>query len=457
MSAAATTVRTLAGWREIDEPGLQERLAAAIERALLDGRIALEARVPSERDLATELGVSRATVAGAYASLRAGGWIVTRRGSGSVARIPARLRHGLAPSDVAAAGGAIDLRKAAPAAPIDAYRAAVGRALETITPQLTTSTAPEDLHELRALIAERHARRGVPTRPEQILLTCGAVPGLWLVLAALFPRVPSVLVETPTYPQALAALRQRRAQVFGWPMLDGWDVAEFEALARQHRASAAYLVPDFHNPTGQLMPAELRPGLAAAAARADVLLIADETMVDLDQRAGAPGPGPALAGANVVALGSLSKTVWDGLRVGWIRAEERLIAKLAAHPLAAQVAAAPFEQAVAAAILPGLDEVTEARRHALRARRDHLLGRVRELPGIAVERPPAGGLSAWCTLERASSARLSVAAAERGVLVDPGGRFAAAGGLDGYLRIPYSLPEEQLDVALERLAPLLAA
>ena len=455
MTTPAAIARALAGWETARGGALPERLAAALQRGLLEGRIPLEARIPSERELARALHTSRATVSSAYAGLRAEGWLTTPRGAGSVARLPRELREGMAPRDARTPAGAIDLRRAAPAAPVGAFHAAVAEAQAAITPQLTAAAWDHGLPELRERIAERHTRRGVPTAPEQVLVTGGALPGLWLAVMALLGAAPRVLVETPTYPGALDALRDRRAQIWGWPVVDGWDVGQFEQLVRQHAIAAAYVMPDFHNPTGRLMDAATRAELVAVAERHGVTLLVDETMAELDLRAGDPEPAPPLAGPGVVTLGSLSKAVWDGLRVGWIRAEPRTIARLSLHPLSTQLDPPPLEQAIAAALLPDLDALVRARRRTLGERRAHLLAALERLDAIAVPHPPAGGLSLWATLERASSSRLAVDAAARGVLLDPGGRFAAVGGLDRNLRLPYSLATVELDTALERLAPLL--
>jgi DNA-binding transcriptional MocR family regulator len=454
MSVAASTARALAGWEAGGAEPLPERLTGALERALLDGRIAPETRLPSERELAAALGVSRSTVSHAYGLLRAGGWLTTRHGAGSVARLPQEFRHGLAPTDGAHPDGAIDLRRASPAAPMGVYRDAMRRAVDAITPELAQSFSTQGLPALRRRIAERHSARGVPTTPEQILVTSGAMPGLWVILAALLRRAPSLLVEAPTYPGALEAARQRRARLVPWPVVDGWDVGAFERLARGHGVAAAYVVPDFHNPTGRLGTPAMREELRDAAQRLGVRLVVDETMAEIDLRED-PEPIAPLAGPGILTLGSLSKTVWDGLRVGWIRGEAEVVGTLAAHPLAAQVASPPLEQAIAAEMLPALDEVLDARRRALRARRDRLVAALGATDGIRVDRPPAGGLSVWATLERASSARLAIAAVERGVLLHPGGRFSPTGGLDANVRLPYSLPVPLLDAALDRLRDLL--
>ena len=307
VTTPAAIARALAGWESGRDGPLPDRLAAALQRGLLEGRIPLEARIPSERELARALRTSRATVSTAYAELRADGWLTTRRGAGSFARLPRELREGMAPRDARTPAGAIDLRRAAPAAPVGAFHAAVAEATAAITPQLTSAGWSQGLPELRAGIAERHARRGVPTAPEEVLVTGGALPGLWLVLSGLLGGAPRVLVETPTYPSALDALRERRARVWGWPVVDGWDPAQFEQLVRQHAIAAAYLMPDFHNPTGRLMDAGTRVALLAVAARHGVTLIVDETMAELDLRPGSPEPPPPLAGPQVITLGSLTR------------------------------------------------------------------------------------------------------------------------------------------------------
>src|SRR5215210_1081518 len=154
MTTPTAIARALDGWERARGGPLPERLATALQRGLLEGRIALEARIPSERELAGALGTSRATVASAYAALRADGWLATRRGAGSVARLPRELREGMAPRDARTPAGAIDLRRAAPAAPVAAFHAAVADALAAITPQLTSADATQGLPELRARIAE---------------------------------------------------------------------------------------------------------------------------------------------------------------------------------------------------------------------------------------------------------------------------------------------------------------
>ena len=450
-----TAAAALGDWRGAQPGRLPERLADAIEAALLDGRIPFAAGLPSERALAAATGVSRATAAEAYALLRERGWLQTRRGARPVPVLPPDLDEGLSPRDASPERGMIDLTLAAPAAPATAYLEAVDRARARAGGHVATTGLPgRGLPELRARIAERHSAAGLPTRPEQILVTSGARAALHLALAVLFPLRAPALAELPTYPKALDALRDRGRRVVGWPLLGEWDAGLFGSLAARHGVELAYVVADFHNPTGHLARAAEREALAATARDHGVTLIVDETMRDLDLR-GDPRPEPPLASLapGALTLGSVSKVVWGGIRLGWLRASEATLDRIALHPLAEVLAAPLLEQLIVIELLDGLDAVADRRRAALRERLDHLMARIDALPGIAADRPE-GGLSVWATLGT-SSKRLVERAAAAGVRLQPGGRFSTDAPLDRNLRIPFALPEATLDEALDRLAPLL--
>lgn len=457
MTAAATHARALGDWRARTGAPLPERLADALEAALLDGRVPFSA-LPSERAMAAAAGVSRATVSEAYALLRARGWLATRRGARAVPVLPPALDDGLAPRDGTAAGGElIDLTLAAPAGPAGAYRAALESAERRMGAQIaTTGLAGAGLPELRAALAERHTRAGLPTAPEQVLVTAGAMAALHLVCAALVPARAPAIAELPSFPAALDLLRGGgRRRVLGWPLDAAWDPELFESLVRRRGARLAYVVPDFHNPTGRLAPLEERLAFAEAARRLDVIVVEDQTLRELDLRAGGtPEPPLASLADGVLTLGSLSKVVWTGLRVGWVRGPRATIERLERHPLmAAALAAAPLEQLVALELLADLDAIAARRRTALRSRLEHLLQALDGLDGLEARRP-AGGLSVWTQL-RTPSTRLVARAAAAGVRLSPGGRFSPDAPLDRHLRIPFALPEATLDEALRRLAPLL--
>ncbi|GAA3159431.1 PLP-dependent aminotransferase family protein [Planomonospora alba] len=434
-----------AGWRR---PGvsLAESLAQAVREAVLDGRMRVGDRLPAERRMAAELGVSRGTVAAALARLRAEGWVVTRHGSASRLRLPAEAEERFAPLSADRPGACLDLRRAVPAAPGRIYAEAVRRALDRSAGILKESGEPgPGLPELRELIAERYTAQGLATLPGQILVTSGARAALALLTGHLRPR--RVVVENPAYVDTLAVLRRSGVRLAPLRVTTaGWDPAQLAAAFREAAGGTALLVPDFQNPTGALMDAATRHEVAELAARHRVTVIADETMREMDLR-DEPRPEPRVRGA--VCVGSLSKTVWGGLRIGWIRAPAALVRELLLDPLHGLGGPAPMEQLVACEILPGIGPVLARRRAELRGQRDHL---VRLLDGGPwTFTVPDGGLALWLRLTRAPGDALVRRAAERGLRLLPGSAFSSSGVLGDRLRLPYTVPAETLGRAVALL------
>ncbi|WP_353946960.1 pyridoxal phosphate-dependent aminotransferase [Streptomyces sp. HUAS MG91] len=213
------------------------------------------------------------------------------------------------------------------------------------------------------------------------------------------------------------------------------------------------MVTDFHNPTGLLMGEEDRADLGRRLRAHDTLTVFDETLRDLDLREDAAAPPRVSARAHdrhVVYVGSLSKSLWPGLRVGWIRAHPDIVRRLTALPLAAALAPSPFDRLVAARLLDHGETILDRRRRPLRSQRDHLAARLAPLPWCRFSLPQ-GGLSLWLELLDTDSRHLSTLAAPRGLTLTPGYRFSPDGALDSYLRIPFPLPPEALDTAVDRL------
>ncbi|MET8445952.1 PLP-dependent aminotransferase family protein [Streptomyces sp. NPDC005209] len=450
-------VAALGDWRTQEGP-LARSLAAAVREAVVDGRLPAGTGLPSERELARALRISRGTVVTALALLRDDGWLHTRHGSGSAVRLPARLTERTTPwsLDRGGAGDAdLDLTLAVTAAPHEAYRAALARAAERSAPLLVDSgVATAGLPRLRELLADRCTREGLATRPEQILVTSGAQAALTLLLDHLHTdRRAPVAVESPTYPGALALLHARRARLLSVPVTTrtGWDIERFEAAVRRRRPQLTYLIPDFHNPTGAHMDAAARRRTAELADRHGVTLLVDETMRDLDLRPH-PGAEPPLSGPRVIRIGSASKTLWSGLRVGWIRASEDLVRQLRRNPLQGQLSPPPLEQLIAAELYgDALEALLADRRERLRVQRDHLAAL---LAGTGwTYTVPDGGLSLWVRLgDRTTATQLAAEAARRGLAVTPGPLFAAdRTTLTHHLRLPFTATPEVLTRAVDIL------
>ncbi|GAA1974493.1 PLP-dependent aminotransferase family protein [Catenulispora subtropica] len=438
--------RALAGWRGAGVP-LTTALVGAIRDGVLDGRLRPGDALPAERRLAAALGLSRGTVVAALDTLRAEGWVVTRHGSASVLRLAPSAAERLAPRAATGEDGVVDLRRAVPAAPAEAYQAAMTSAITRSGRLLAEDGVPgPGLPELRELIARDHTRTGLATRPENIFVTTGARAAFALLCAYLRPR--SAAVEVPTYHGGLDLLRDTGARLSGFGVTTaGWDLDQLAEAFSAARGGIAYLTPDFHNPTGALMDGATRRRVADLAARHSVTVIADETMRDLDLRAD-PGPSPRIRGA--VLVGSTSKTVWAGLRVGWIRASADMITALQSAPLSASLSAAPIQQLVAAELLAGNEDRLRSRLARLRAQRDHLSTLLAGDPRWHFT-VPDGGLSLWLRLTAGRADQLVARAESAGLRFSPGSRFAADATLARFLRVPFTPPVEVLDRVAETL------
>jgi DNA-binding transcriptional MocR family regulator len=446
------------GWRR---PGASAHaLADALRGLVVDGRLAVRTRVPSERALAPALGVSRGTVSRAYDRLRADGYLVSARGAGSWLTLPDAAGPGDPPPvPGAAASGrarAVDLTVAALPAPEPLLGECAARAAEGLSRySATLGYAPAGLAVLREAIAARFTERGAPTTADQILVTSGAQHALHLLLSLVAAPGDRVLVDAPSYPRTLSAVRAARARAVPVPLgASGWDVEAWDGAIRAIGPRLGLTIPDFHNPTGLTMSAADRAALAASAARSGMLLVADETTAEL--RLDGPAMPPPLAasdpGGAVVTIGSMSKSAWGGLRIGWIRAAPRLIRELSAARADLDLAGPVLEQLVAVELLARWDAVLASRRALLRPRRDALLAALAEHAPAWTCRRPRGGLSAWVRLPAPVATRLSSAAAREDVLITPGPSFSVDGTFEHHVRLPFTLPPAELTGAIRTLA-----
>jgi DNA-binding transcriptional MocR family regulator len=453
-------------------------LARAVRKLVLDGGIALRTRLPAERDLASALGVSRTTITAAYDRLRDEGYIESRQGAGSWTALPpttmsavaeralpafapplrgprsTEIRFGSAGA-LPAEAGFIDLGCATPGAP-EVFDEAVAAAVAEL-PRYSGGPGyePAGLAVLREAIADRYARRGVPTRPDQIVVTTGAQHAFALLAQMMVEPGTPVMVERPTYPHALGALRRVGARLVPVGVNDGWDVELIAGSMRQAAVRLAYVVPDYHNPTGRLMGEDDRAALVDAARRADAMLLADETFAELAHDPAAP-PVPPLAafdhGGRVITIGSASKLMWGGLRIGWIRATAAVARRLTVAREPTDIATAVIDQLVTAALMPRIEEIRAQRARDLLRSRDALAGALRErLPGWEFHLP-AGGMSLWARLDVPVATALAEAATRLGVRVIPGPVFGTDGVLEDFVRLPYVLPPTTLADAVDRLA-----
>jgi 2-aminoadipate transaminase len=283
---------------------------------------------------------------------------------------------------------------------------------------------------LRTAVAARLGARGLPTDPEDVLITSGSQQALTLIAAVLIEPGDTVLVEEPSYLAALQCFQMAGARVVPVPCDDdGLDPEAIPALVRRERPKLLYTVPTFHNPTGRTLPLERRAALAQVAARVGLWVVEDDPYGELRYR-GEPVPHVAsLPGAEdrTIALSTLSKVLVPGLRIGWLRAPAALRRALIVAKQAADLHTSTIDQAAAAHWLGACD--LDAHIAGLRAvyapRRDVM---VDALGGILPEGSrwtrPDGGMFVWVRLPDGWDAdELLKAALEREVAFVPGWPF----------------------------------
>lgn len=430
-------------------------LSESIVLLVRDGGIPSGSVLPAERPLAEELRVSRTTVAAAYQRLRETGAAVSRRGSGTVIR----ARRPAAESEWdPAATGEVDLCRAAPT-PWSGLPALGQRALAEHASAFQLEGYDTIGHPaLRSAIAERYTRRGLPTDPTEIMVTLGAQHAIFLIARALLRRGDRSLIESPSYPRAREALAAAGALIGELPVgRSGYDAAGMLRIAATTAPRLSYLIPDQHNPTGLSMSPELRAQLIATLTAQGGYVIADETTAEL--ALGHPGLVTPFAVSAphahqrdmILTVGSLGKTVWGGLRVGWVRATPDLIAQLESARRVGDLGTGTWEQVMATLALEEYEDILAARSSELSASHRVLLAEVQaRFPGWRLSQA-AGGVSVWADLGEACSSRLSRSAAQLGLILPPGPRFGSPGVFEQYLRVPFTLPVAELAPAMALL------
>jgi 2-aminoadipate transaminase len=284
--------------------------------------------------------------------------------------------------------------------------------------------------DLRAAVAARLTARGLPTEPDQLLITSGSQQALTLAAAVLIEPGDRVLVEEPSYLAALQAFALAGAEIV--PVAcdgEGLDPDAVAAAASEHGARVLYTIPTFHNPTGRTLPLERRLALAAVAERCGLWLIEDDPYGELRYR-GEPLPSLAtMADERTLALSTLSKVAAPGLRIGWVRAPEALRRALVIAKQAADLHSSTVDQAAAARWLAAVD--LDAHLAVLRGeygrRRDALLdGLAAALPPGSSFNRPEGGMFVWARLPDGWDAEpLLARALEHDVAFVPGYPFFA--------------------------------
>ncbi|WP_199863578.1 MULTISPECIES: PLP-dependent aminotransferase family protein [unclassified Streptomyces] len=487
--ASTRLSRLLTGWSSEGPGPLPRRLADALRELAGRGDVAGGSILPSQRELALVLGVSRSTVTAAYGLLESEGWLESVRGSGSRLRGSGALDGYVTEGRLVSfdarsrAGGTADLSSGALPG-----LGAVGEAVGALSGEDLGSLLGDDgyhpygIPALREGIAAYYRAAGVPTEAAQILVTSGSQQAVWLVAQALVEPGDTVVVENPTYRGALEALRARGARLVpvggdgpgGGPA--GADPAALRRLCAHGRPRLVYLQPTVHNPTGRSLDGAARREWQRVLTDLELFTVEDTACAELalgdegngtkesDGGNGDAGPGAGfrddaapvplvaeLPMGSTVAVGTLSKLFWGGLRVGWVRSSPQVVSRLAKIKTSVDLSCSVVDQLVAVRLLDRLPEARARRRAELRGQRDAAEALLRATAPHWEWTRPAGGPALWVRIPGADTEALAQLARRHGVSVVPGSAFSPVDGFRDRLRLPYAHGTDALASAIPTL------
>jgi DNA-binding transcriptional MocR family regulator len=470
MTTNGNLVEALGDFRHGEGP-LYQQLAAAITRAVLRSDLLPGTRLPPERVLAQALELSRTTVVQAYARLREAGTIESRHGSGTWIRRagktawPSPQEHEVSSafrrnvvfrSLVERSGEAISFVSAQlpPLPVVDEAARAVARQ-GAVRLGGNEGYFPMGLPALRQAIAAHLTRTGLPTRAEQVLVTCGAQQAISLIAGLLVARGEAVVTEDPTYIGAIDVLISAGARLLVLPSAaDGLDLDRLRALLAL-RPRLLYVVPTYHNPTGALMPEPTRRELARLAGELQVPVVEDNTLAELGLGGEAPPPIAALAHdkvAPILTIGSLDKLFWTGLRVGYIRGPEAWIVRLGRFKALSDLGGPLVSQAIAALLLDHVAAAMTARRREVSAKLGLLTKLLaKHLPSWTWKKP-AGGLLLWARMPAGDAEELAQIAARHGVALVSGAANSPDHLFADHVRLPIVADPATMKEGIARLA-----
>ena len=301
---------------------------------------------------------------------------------------------------------------------------------------------------LREYIAKRYAEKGLKVSPEEILITTGSQQGLDLAGKVFLNKGDRVIVERPTYLAAIQSFGMFEPQFLSVPLHhDGMDADALDRALSEHQVKLVYAVTNFQNPTGITYSSSKRREIADVLKDRNVALIDDNPYSDLRFMGEEVAPMKAFLGDQAIMLGSFSKLVSPGFRLGWICAREEIMEKLIVAKQAADLHSSCFAQRVVHQYLVDNDinSHIEKIRAAYRRQRDTMVEAIEESFPAGVEHTrPEGGMFLWVTLpEGISSLELFGRAIKENVAFVPGQAFFANGGGENTMRLNFSNSDEE--------------
>lgn len=438
--------------RQQDIP-LYLQIEEALRRAILSGVFADGDKLPSTRTLAAELSVSRLTVDNAYAELAAKGLLQQRRGSGAYVRYlppplnqPQPLLQDEFPLDrfttlTSRLDGYADIPLPADTInfaagigspkifPLDEFRKILQSILRRHAEEAFSYGDYCGYYPLRDTLSRILSAQGIPTRPEQLLITNGSQHAISLVSQSLLASGDTVLVEEPTYAEALALFRLHKVNIVALPSDQlGMKLDTLPALLVKHQPKLIYCIPNFNNPTGCCMSESRRHQLLQMTRAAGVVILEDDYVGDLRYSGKKlPSLRSLAAPGEVIYVSTFSKMLLPSMRIGYLVADQPHYTQLARlKHVDSFTSSNLIQRALDAFVTVG--RYDKQLRRACRLYRQHLdamtVALTQTLPPDCQFEIPDGGLFIWLQLpENAPVSRLMPLAWQAGVTFARGGGF----------------------------------
>ncbi len=440
---------------------LFEQIVEQVKKMIIAGDLQPGENLPSTRKLAETLGVHRTTVYRAYEELWAAGYLESTSGGYSRVRQRPRLAdkpaeeggetfdwqdrfseafrsiaklHPLIP---ACDTEVIDFRPLGPdpdLLPVDDFRKCMNQALQTEGAKILQYGDPMGYRPLREYLASQMRQHGVVVGADEIVLSNGMQNGIEMVLRLLTNPGDLVFTESPTYVSTLSLLKYLGVKVACIPMLsDGMDLDELENQLKNRKPKLIYTIPTFHNPTGVSSSQAHREKLLELCERYHVPLVEDAFEEEMKYFGKAVLPIKSMDKKQmVIYLGTFSKVLFPGVRIGWIAAPRELSRRFGQMKQVTDLSGSPLTQAAVYQFCKqGLYELHKKRVHrAYRKRMQVALAACREfLPAELIRfTKPEGGYLIWLTLDRPAvdESRINELLIQQGVALSPGSRYFPA-------------------------------
>ena len=472
---------------------LYKQIAAYFRQAILSGSIEPNTRLPASRQLAADLGVNRLTIENAFAELESDGLVYSVMGSGTYSLAPFTLKpdsdngqttawplwqQELAEQNQSGVGTAVDRFNVNPEAgllnfavgigdsslfPVEDFRKILQSSLRRHGKKALEYGDSQGYPPLRRVITQILASQGLNVSPDNILVTAGSQQGISLAAQLLLKAGDTILVEDPTYADALDLFLALNLKIVGVPCgPQGMQTALLENLLQKYHPKLIYTIPNFHNPTSSCLDITSRQELISLAEKYNIPILEDDFVGDLRYSGFAiPALKSLDPGGRVIYTSTFSKMLMPGLRVGFLAVEGPVFEALVAQKRAFDLTTSNLIQRALEAYVSVGRYQSHLRKSCriYKKRRDTMLEAVQKyLPKDVFCAEPDGGLFLWIKLgEGLTSSSILPAARKKGIVFAPGRKFFI-NPQDGesYMRLNFAaFEEEDIKTGFKKLGEVL--